>query len=144
MSRMFLFDKILGLSSPNFSIPDSMNFGLAVHKACENAVEYAIKNKAFYDSETFVSEVETQIDKFAFSSLNQREQYKTIAQTSIKEFFEKDLSLVDIDTVYNIEQDIIADFEGVQFKGLPDRVNLVDGKFRIYDYKTGRAKTKKE
>ena len=142
--RMFFFDKILGLSSPNFSIPDSMNFGLAIHKACENAVKYAIKNKTFYDSETFVSEVEFQIDKFAFSSLNQREQYKTIAQTSIKEFFEKDLSLVDIDTVYNIEKDIIADFEGVKFKGLPDRVNLVDGKFRIYDYKTGRAKTKKE
>ena len=142
--RMFFFDKILGLNSPNFSIPDSMNFGLAIHKACENAVEYAIKNKTFYDSETFVKDVECQIDKFAFSSLNQREQYKTIAQTTIKEFFEKDLSLVDIDTVYNIEQDIIADFEGVQFKGLPDRVNLVDGKFRIYDYKTGRAKTKKE
>ena len=142
--RMFFFDKILGLNSPNFSIPDSMNFGLAIQKACENAVEYAIENKVFYDSETFVSEVETQIDKFAFSSLNQREQYKTIAKTSIKEFFEKDLSLINIDTVYNIEKDIIADFEGVQFKGLPDRVNLVDGKFRIYDYKTGRAKTKKE
>ncbi|MBR5303550.1 MAG: ATP-dependent helicase [Candidatus Gastranaerophilales bacterium] len=142
--RMFFFDKILGLNSPNFSIPDSMNFGSAVHKACENAVKYAIENKVFYDSETFVSEVETQIDKFAFSSLNQREQYKTIAKTSIKEFFEKDLSLVDINTIYNIEKDIIADFEGVQFKGLPDRVNLVDGKFRIFDYKTGRAKTKKE
>ena len=142
--RMFFFDKILGLNSSNFSIPDSMNFGLAVHKACENAVEYAMENKKFYDSETFVSEVESQIDKFAFSSLNQREQYKTIAKTSIKEFFEKDLSLVDINTIYNIEQDVIADFEGVKFKGLPDRVNLVDGKFRIYDYKTGRAKTKKE
>ena len=38
--RMFFFDKILGLNSPNFSIPDSMNFGLAVHKACENAIKY--------------------------------------------------------------------------------------------------------
>ncbi len=142
--RMFFFDKILGLNSPNFSIPDSLNFGSAVHKACENAVKSAIENKAFYDSETFVKEVEKQIDELAFSTLNQRDQYKTIAQTSIKEFFEKDLSQIDIDTVYNIEKDIIADFEGVKFKGLPDRVNLVNGKFRIYDYKTGRAKGKKE
>ena len=138
--RMFFFDKILGLSSAKFDVPDAMNFGSAVHKACENAVNDAVKNKGFYDSETFVEEVKRQIDEFPFSSFKQREQYKNVAETTIKEFFEKELSLISIDTIYNVEKDIITEFEGVKFKGLPDRINVVDGKFRIYDYKTGNAK----
>ena len=142
--RMFFFDKILGLNSPNFSIPDAMNFGSAVHKACENAIKYAMENKTFYDSETFVEEVKKQIDKYPFSSFKQREQYKSIVESAIKEFYEKDLSLTNIDTIYNVEKDIITEFEGVSFKGLPDRINLVDNKFRIYDYKTGRPKGEKE
>ena len=141
---MFFFDKILQLSSPKTSIPDSMNFGSAVHKACENAVKSAQDEGKFWESEIFVEEVKKQIDKFAFSSFKQREQYKTIAETTIKEFYEKDLSLTDINTIYNVENDIITEFEGVMFKGLPDRINLVDGKFRIFDYKTGRAKDEKE
>lgn len=142
--RMFFFDKILQLSSPKTSIPDALNFGSAVHKACENAVKSAQDEGKFWESEFFVEEVKKQIDKFAFSSFKQREQYKTIAETTIKEFYEKDLSLTDINTIYNVENDIITEFEGVMFKGLPDRINLVDGKFRIFDYKTGRAKDEKE
>ena len=142
--RMFFFDKILQLSSPKMSIPDSLNFGSAVHKACENAVKSAQDEGKFWESEIFVEEVKKQIDKFAFSSFVQREQYKTIAETTIKEFYEKDLSLTDISTIYNVENDIITEFEGVMFKGLPDRINLVNGKFRIFDYKTGRAKDEKE
>ena len=140
---MFFFDKILQLSSPKMSIPDSLNFGSAVHKACENAVKSAQDEGKFWESEFFVEEVKKQIDKFAFSSFTQREQYKTIAETTIKEFYEKDLSLTDISTIYNVENDIVTEFEGVMFKGLPDRINLIDGKFRIFDYKTGRAKNKK-
>lgn len=138
--RMFFFDKILGLSSAKFDIPDAMNFGSAVHKACENAVKYAVENNGFYDSETFVEELKKQIDNYAFSSFKQREQYKNVAETTIKEFYERELCLIPIDTIYNIEKDIVTEFEGVKFKGLPDRINLVDGKFRIYDYKTGKAK----
>jgi len=142
--RRFFLDTILGLNSPNFAIPDSLNFGKAVHKACENAVKYARENEHFYDSDTFVQDVKKQIDEYPFSSFKQREQYKTIAETDVKEFYAKDLSLTDIDTIYNVEKDIITDFEGVKFKGLPDRINLVDGKFKIYDYKTGKAKGAKE
>ena len=142
--RMFFFNQILGLNSPNFDIPDAMNFGSAVHKACENAVNAAMRNKEFWTSEEFVAEVKKQIDKYPFSSFTQREQYKTILDSTIKEFYEKDLSLTDIDTMFNIESNIITDFEGVKFKGLPDRINLVDGKFQIFDYKTGKAKGKNE
>lgn len=142
--RMFFFDKILGLSSAKFEIPDAMNFGSAVHKACENAIIYAQENKKFWESEIFVEEVKKQIDTHPFSSFKQREQFKNIAETTIKEFYEKDLSLIQINTIYNVESHIITEFEGVKFKGLPDRVNLVDGKFRIYDYKTGKAKGKDE
>lgn len=142
--RMFFFDRILKLSSPNTSIPDALNFGKAVHKACENAINYAKDNNEFYSSEVFVEELKSQIDEYPFSSYTQREQYKSIAETSIKEFYEKDLSLTIIDTIYKVEDDIITEFEGVKFKGLPDRINLVNGKFRIYDYKTGRAKNGKE
>ena len=142
--RMFFFDKILGLSSANFDIPDAMNFGSAVHKACENAVVYAQKNNEFWTAELFVEEVKKQIDNYPFSSFKQREQYKNIAETTVKEFYTKELSLTPIDTIYNVETDIITEFEGVRFKGLPDRINLVNGKFRIYDYKTGRSKGKDE
>ena len=135
--RMFFFDEIMGLSSPNFEIPDAMNFGLAVHKACENAVKYAVaeENRRFYDSDTFVEDLKNLIDSYPFSSYKQREQYKSLAEGCIREFYEKDLSLTAIDTIHTFEKKVIADFEGVQFKGLPDRVNLVDGKFKIYDYK---------
>ncbi len=142
--RRFFYDTILKLSSPNFSIPDPMNFGSAVHKACENAVNYARNNNEFWDSKTFVEEVKKQVDNYSFSSFTQREQYKNIAETAIKEFYEKELSLTKIETFYTVEEDIITDFEGVKFKGLPDRINLIDGKFRIYDYKTGKAKSSKE
>lgn len=142
--RMFFFDRILKLSSPKMSIPDSLNFGSAIHKACENAVAFAQKEHKFWDSDVFVEEVKKQIDKYPFSTFTQREQYKTIAESSIKDFYENDLSLMDINTIYNVEKDIITEFEGVMFKGLPDRINLIDGKFRIYDYKTGRAKGEKE
>ncbi len=142
--RRFFFDEVLKLSSPNFSIPDALNFGKAVHKACENAVKEACYKNEFWDSEKFTEEVKAQIDKYPFSTFEQRNQYKEVAETNIREFYEKDLSLTKIDTVYEVENDIIADFEGVKFKGLPDRINLVDGKFKIYDYKTGNAKSKKE
>ena len=141
---MFFFDKILNLSSPNIAIPDSMNFGSAVHKACENALKAAKISGKFWESDVFVEEVKKQIDEYPFSTFKQREQYKTIAETTIKEFYEKDLSLTKIDTVYTVEDDIITDFEGVKFKGLPDRINLDNGKFKIYDYKTGRPKGGKE
>lgn len=142
--RMFFFDKVLGLSSAKFDIPDAMNFGSAVHKACEKAIIYAKENQKFWESEIFVEEVKKQIDKYPFSSFKQREQYKTVAETTLNDFYEKDLSLIGIDTIYNVESNIITDFEGVKFKGLPDRINLVDGKFKIYDYKTGRAKGESE
>ena len=142
--RMFFFDRILGLTSPKISIPDAMNFGSAVHKACENAVNEAVKNGKFWESDEFVKETKIQIDKYPYSSFKQREQYKTIAETSIREFYEQDLSKIDIDTVYNVEKDIVTEFEGVKFKGLPDRINLIDGKFNIYDYKTGTPKGLKQ
>ena len=121
-----------------------MNFGLAVHKACQNAVEAAGKDNKFWSSDVFVAELKKQIDRYPFSSLKQREQYKSIAETNIKEFYEKDLSLTKVDTLYKVEKDIITDFEGVKFKGQPDRINLVNGKFKIYDYKTGKPKDGKE
>ena len=142
--RMFFFDNVLGLNSPNVSIPDAMNFGSAVHKACENALNAAKHDNKFWDTEVFVNEVKKQIDEYPFSSFKQREQYKTVAETTIKEFYERELSLTKIDTVYSLEDNIITDFEGVKFKGLPDRINLIDGKFHIYDYKTGKAKGSSE
>lgn len=142
--RMFFLNEILGLSSPNFDIPDAMNFGSAVHKACENAVDYAQKNNCFYDSNTFVEDLKKQIDLYPFSSFTQREQYKSLAEGCIKEFYEKDLSLTKIDTIYSFEKEMKVDFEGVTFKGFPDRVNLVDGKFIIYDYKTGTPKNEND
>ena len=142
--RMFFFDKILGLSSPNFDIPNALNFGKAVHKACEDAVSEAKRTGSFWESDKFVEYLKKQIDVYPFSSFKQREQYKTIAETTIKEFYERELSLANTDTIYNVETDIIEDFEGVKFKGLPDRINLVDGKFQIFDYKTGKAKGKNE
>ena len=142
--RMFFFDKVLKLSSPNFDIPDALNFGSAIHKACEDAVNEAKKPEGFWDPEKFVEYTKMQIDVYPFSSFKQREQYKSIAETSIKEFYVRELSLINPKNIYNIEDDIILDFEGVKFKGFPDRVDLIDGKFRIYDYKTGRAKSKSE
>ena len=138
--RMFFFDNVLGLNSPNVSIPDAMNFGSAVHKACENALNAAKHDNKFWDTEVFINEVKKQIDEYPFSSFKQREQYKTVAETTIKEFYERELSLTKIDTVYSLEDNIITDFEGIKFKGLPDRINLIDDKFHIYDYKTGKAK----
>jgi len=142
--RMFFFDKILNLNSPNFSIPDVLNFGLVIHKICENALKYAKNNKEFWSSDVFIENCIKELDKYSFSSLNQREQYKTIIETKIKDFYEKDLSLIKTETIYNIENNIISEFEGVKFKGLPDRINLVDGNFKIYDYKTGNPKGKNE
>ncbi|MBQ8475782.1 PD-(D/E)XK nuclease family protein, partial [bacterium] len=142
--RMFFFDRILGLNSANFSIPDALNFGSAIHKTFENMVYIAKKEGKFPNADKFLDEANKQIDKYPFSTYSQREQYKLIANTTIKDFYEKELSLISPETIYNVEKDIIADFEGVKFKGLPDMINLVDNKFRIYDYKTGRAKGAKE
>ncbi len=140
--RLYLYDYILDLTSKSGS-PDALSFGLAVHAACEFAVNYAMKNLSYPTKDEFINSFKKEVSGLAFSSYEQRQIHLERGKNALDKFYAH-LCLTPIENLYGVEKEISFDVEGVNFFGIIDRIDKnPDGTYSIYDYKTGNPKSAK-
>ena len=140
--RLYLYDYILGLQAKDGN-PDSMNYGRAVHKACEYAINSALKNGKYPSKENFIQKFKDTLQDMPMSSLQQREIYVIRGDKALDKFYVH-LCAAPVSMLYSAEEVIELNIDGVKFKGIIDRIDKnPDGTYTIYDYKTGGAKNEK-
>lgn len=142
--RMFFYNQILNLS-PASGIADAASFGSAVHKACEDATKYALENGKYYDdAQPFIESFMEELARQPLSSYQLRTHYEEFGTEKLKDYFENKFSKIPVENIYAAEKKIETEFEGVNFKGYIDRIDIVNDKLQIFDYKTGKAKDEEE
>lgn len=140
--RQYFYSYILDLT-PKDGNPDSLNFGKAVHSACEFAVNYA-KGKGKYPSkEDFINEFKKALNELPMSSFKQREYHIERGEKALSEYYIQ-MCNTPISMLYEVEKRISFELDGIEFYGIIDRIDKnPDGTYTIYDYKTGGAKDSK-
>ena len=142
--RLFFYNQILKIGSL-YETSNALSFGSAIHYACEALTKYALENKKYYDTpHPFVEAFKKKLEKLPVSGgAKTREHLLQKGEKMLNEYF-KHFIQTPTENIYASEKTIIADFEGVKFKGKIDRIDIKDGKFIIYDYKTGVPKKEEE
>ncbi len=140
--RQYLYDNILELGAKDGS-PDAMNYGRAVHAACEFAVNYAIKNGSYPSKEDFINEFKKELNSLPMSSMQQRTIHEERGELALDKYYVQ-LCNTPVKNLFAVEKRVVLELDGVTFKGIIDRIDKNDdGTYTIYDYKTGSAKTDK-
>ena len=140
--RQDLYDYILDLGARDGN-PDSLNYGKAVHAACEKAVKTAIETGNYPEKEQFINVFKEELNRLPMSSLQQRNIHEDRGIKALEAYYIQ-LSNMPVKNLYSVEETIKLNFDGVKFKGIIDRIDKNDdGTFTIYDYKTGSAKNEK-
>ena len=138
--RQYFYNYILNLTSDSGSM-DNLTYGLAVHKAFEFALNYAMDNKKYPTIDEAYEVFAKTIDE---STCDYPEKLKQSAKENIfsagKYYEEKFLKLADISTL-STRAELKLEYvtqDGIVFNGYIDRVDKnPDGTYSIYDYKTG-------
>ncbi|MBQ4646180.1 MAG: ATP-dependent helicase [Candidatus Gastranaerophilales bacterium] len=138
--RKYLYERILELGAKD-SNPNSLSYGSAVHKACENAIKYAIENKQYPSCEYFIEEFKAALKKLPMSSYEQKEIHLERGEKALKEYYNQ-LILTPIDWLCEVEKEFNIEIEGIKFVGYIDRIDILNDEIMLYDYKTGKAKSK--
>ena len=140
--RQYLYHYIFDLNSKDGN-PNNLNFGKAVHSACEFAVTYAKEHGNYPTKESFISEFKNTLSKLPLSDYNQREILEQRGQKALESYYVS-LCATPVSMLYETEMKICVELDGVKFIGYIDRVDKnPDGTYSIYDYKTGKAKSSK-
>ena len=134
--RKYLFGTILKLKVRDNN-QDSLNFGLAVHKAYQDTVKLALNNDGKYPDENVFQKIfEDDMQNRIFSERKKQEGFfikwgliRKNAYNHLCEYPAKDLR----EPEYKYTQKI----DDETFTFVIDRIPLVDGNYYIHDYKTG-------
>ena len=148
--REYLYTHLLGLA-PKTENADKAHFGTAVHAAYEFAVNYAIENKEFPIKAEFIRKFENTLKELPVSSKMELKRM-LVDGAKILTSPDKDgecaydrLKMTPINQLYKAEHEFNFDIDGAKFTGKIDRIDkLSDGKYIIYDYKTGDRKDEKD
>ena len=140
--RQYFYNYILDLEAKDGN-PDAMNYGKAVHSACEFAVKYAKANGKYPEKEDFINIFKQELKKLPMSSFKQREIHEQRGEDKLSKYYVQLLN-TPVKNLFEVEKTIILDIDGIKFKGIIDRIDKNnDGTYTIYDYKTGGAKSQK-
>ncbi len=140
--RRYLYNYILDLT-PKDGNPDRYSYGLAVHKACEFAVNYARENLQYPSKTDFINAFKTDLASRPLSAYEQRNIYEVRGEKALDAYYSQ-LCLTPVENLYKVEQSVNFELDGVNFFGIIDRIDKnSDGTYTIYDYKTGNAKSQK-
>lgn len=138
--RQYLYDRILNLGAKDSSF-DALSYGSAIHKACENAIKYAISNKNYPTCEFFINEFKNTLKKLPMSSYEQKEIHLERGENALKEYYNQ-LTLTPIEWLNDVEKEFHLEIDGIKFLGFIDRIDILNDEIMLYDYKTGKAKSK--
>ncbi len=139
--RNFLYTYILQI--PVYSEEwDSANYGNAVHKTLEIAMQKA-KNSAYPTKEEFNEIFQKNLSTQKFSDIATRRQFEERGEKKLADFYPK-FTEIPPERVFATEHYLkYVPVESYFIKGFIDRIEKnTDGTFSLYDYKTGSAKRK--
>ena len=122
------------------SNPDNMNYGTAVHSACEYLINFAKEKGEYPSKEDFVKEFRIKLNTLPLSSYNQRANLEIRGEKALGEYYHQ-ITSTPISWLYEAEKHLFFELDGIKFHGIIDRIDKNEnGTFTIYDYKTGNSK----
>lgn len=126
-------------------INNNFSLGRAVHKALEKFVKLSIKNKKYSAKEDLIKYFKIAIEKEMFLSIQDRENSLTFGTKILDNYYSKILN-VQLENIVDVEVNLdLIPLEKHFIKGKIDRVERTsNNNYRVIDYKTGSAKSKKE
>lgn len=138
--RQYLYGDILDLKSkdgnPNFS-----SYGIAVHKACEEAIKFLRDKKIPPEKSQFIKWFKDELSTLPMETYQQRINFEGRGEKALDAYYAQicntsPVGLVDVEHKFEY---ILED--GTKFFGVIDRIDKYeDGTYIIYDYKTGNNK----
>ena len=137
--RQYLYNNILEFNGKD-SNPDNMNYGTAVHSACEYLINFAKEKGEYPSKENFIKEFRRKLATLPLSSYNQRANLEIRGEKTLGEYYHQ-ITSTPISWLYEAEKHLFFELDGIKFHGIIDRIDKnEDETFTIYDYKTGNAK----
>ena len=138
--RQYLYQDILGMNVKDGN-PNALSYGIAVHKACEKAIEFIQLKNMPPEKSQFIKWFMDQLSVLPMQSYEQRKNYEGRGEKALDEYYcqivnttASMLHAVEYPLEYTLE-------DGTKFVGFIDRVDKnPDGTYTIYDYKTGNNK----
>lgn len=141
--RQYFYGSILDFDGKDGN-PDALNFGTAVHSACEFAIKFALEKGFYPTKEEFVKSFLDKLSELPLSSYKNRENLEGRGEKALNAFYNQILN-TPVKELNSVEEKIEFNLENYKFKGIIDRIDKnSDGTYTIYDYKTGSAKTAKD
>ena len=142
--RSFLYSEILKI--PVYEEESySANYGSAIHKTLELAVNYAKETGRYPTKEDFIKNFKTCLSMQKFESLSKRLELEERGEKSLEKLYKY---FVEIPYQRILATEFYLNhipFEDNFIKGFVDRIEQnSDGTFELYDYKTGSAKSKSQ
>ena len=138
--RQYLYDKILELSAKDTN-PNALSYGSAIHSALEYAINFAIKNKKYPDKSDFIDYFKNELKKLPLSSIEQKEIHLQRGEIALELYYNQMIT-TPIEWLYSVEKQFNFELDNIKFTGFIDRIDCINDEFTIYDYKTGKAKSK--
>ena len=139
--RQYFYEYVLDLPAKDGN-SDALDYGSAVHDACEKAVDFAIENGYYPDKKQFIKFF---IDKLSSEPLSTPQSYEILkgrGENALDRFYVQFCN-TPISQLYEAEYEIEFPINGINFKGIVDRIDKnPDGTYSIYDYKTGDGTNK--
>lgn len=138
--RQYLYDRILELSAKD-SNPNALSYGSAIHEALEEAINFTIKNKNYPNCNFLIDKFKNALRKLPMSSYEHKEIHLERGEIALKEYYNQ-LIQTPIEWLSETEKEFHIEIDGIKFLGFIDRVDILNDEIMLYDYKTGKAKSK--
>ena len=140
--REYLYEDILKLE-PKDGNPNYLSYGIAIHKACEEAVKFLYEMKMPPEKTQFIKWFKDELSNRPMQSYQHREIFEVRGEQALDKYYAQICNTAYsclVDTEYKLEYEFE---DGTKFKGFIDRIDInSDGTYTIYDYKTGNNKNK--
>ncbi|MBO7672562.1 ATP-dependent helicase [bacterium] len=141
--RQYLYCDILDLEAKDANF-NYASYGLAFHKACEEAIRFLMNNKIAPEKSQFIKWFKEDLSTRPMESLEQRINFEGRGEKKLDEYYCQILNTTPTNLVAQEEKINCTLEDGTKFYGIIDRIDRCeDGTYAIYDYKTGNNKNSK-